>query len=108
GHQVGDEALVSVANSLKNSLREDDLVARWGGEEFVIMLKNVTLDEAKMIMEKVRESVQKIKINDTISVTASFGLTKYIIGEDTKKTFKRVDDALYEAKNSGRNRVVIK
>ncbi|MDD5401347.1 MAG: diguanylate cyclase [Sulfurimonas sp.] len=108
GHQVGDEALVSVANSLKNSLREDDLVARWGGEEFVIMLKNVTLDEAKMIMEKVRESVQKIKINDTISITASFGLTKYIIGEDTKKTFKRVDDALYEAKNSGRNRVVIK
>jgi len=108
GHQVGDEALVSVANSLKNSLRENDLVARWGGEEFVIMLKNVTLDEAKMIMEKVRESVQKIKINDTISVTASFGLTKYIIGEDANKTFKRVDEALYEAKNSGRNRVVIK
>lgn len=108
GHQVGDEALISVANSLKNSLREDDLIARWGGEEFVIMLKNVTIDEAKMIMEKVRESVQKSNINNNISLTASFGLTKYIIKEDTKEIFKRVDDALYEAKNSGRNRVVIK
>lgn len=108
GHQVGDEALVSVANTLKDSLREDDLIARWGGEEFVIMLKNVTLDEAKTIIEKVRASVEKNKINDTISVTASFGITKYILGEDIKKTFKRVDDALYEAKKSGRNRAILK
>jgi diguanylate cyclase (GGDEF)-like protein/PAS domain S-box-containing protein len=108
GHQVGDEALISVANTLKDSLREDDLIARWGGEEFVIMLKNVTIDEAKTIIEKVRASVEKNKINDTISVTASFGITKYILGEDIKKTFKRVDDALYEAKKSGRNRAILK
>lgn len=108
GHQVGDEALISVANTLKDSLREDDLIARWGGEEFVIMLKNVTIDEAKIIIEKVRASVEKNKINDTISVTASFGITKYILGEDIKKTFKRVDDALYEAKKSGRNRAILK
>lgn len=108
GHQVGDEALICVANTLKNSLRENDLIARWGGEEFVIMLKNVNLDEAKMIVEKVRLSVENSKINGSISATASFGLTKYIIGEDTHKTFKRVDDALYEAKKSGRNRLVIK
>ena len=108
GHQVGDEALISVANTLKDSLRDDDLIARWGGEEFVIMLKNVTIDEAKTIIEKVRASVEKNKINDTISVTASFGITKYILGEDIKKTFKRVDDALYEAKKSGRNRAILK
>ncbi|OHE03662.1 MAG: diguanylate cyclase [Sulfurimonas sp. RIFOXYD12_FULL_36_11] len=108
GHQIGDEALVSVANTLKDSLREDDLIARWGGEEFVIMLKNVTLDEAKTIIEKVRASVEKNKINGTINATASFGITKYILGEDIKKTFKRVDDALYEAKKSGRNRAVLK
>jgi len=108
GHQVGDEALVSVAKTLKNSLREDDLIARWGGEEFVIMLKNVTLDEAKVIMEKVRANVQNNKITDSISVSASFGLTKYIIGEGAKEIFKRVDDALYEAKRGGRNRVVVK
>ncbi len=108
GHQVGDEALISVANTLKNSLRENDIIARWGGEEFVIMLKNVTLDEAKMIIEKVRKSVENSKVNNTISVTASFGLTKYNLGEDTHRTFKRVDDALYEAKKSGRNRIVVK
>ncbi|MFA6192945.1 MAG: diguanylate cyclase [Sulfurimonas sp.] len=107
GHQVGDDALIAIANTLKNSLRENDLIARWGGEEFVIMLKNVSLDEAKMIIEKVRASVEETKINNSISVTASFGLTKYILGEDTRKTFKRVDDALYEAKKSGRNRIVV-
>ena len=108
GHQVGDEALVAVAKTLKHSLREDDLIARWGGEEFVIMLKNVTIDEAKAIIEKVRLSVESCKINDSIHLTASFGITKYVVGEDTKKTFKRVDDALYEAKNGGRNRAVVK
>lgn len=108
GHQVGDEALVAVANTLKSSLREDDLIARWGGEEFVIMLKNVTIDEAKAIIEKVRLNIEKSKINNEISVSASFGITKYIHQEDIKKTFKRVDDALYEAKKSGRNRVVLK
>lgn len=108
GHQIGDDALVSIANNLKSSLREDDLIARWGGEEFVIMLKNVTLDEAKSIIEKVRVGVESSRINGNISATVSFGLTKYILGEDIKKTFKRVDDALYEAKRNGRNRVVIK
>ena len=108
GHQVGDEALISVANTLKNSLRENDLIARWGGEEFVIMLKNVNIDEAKTIVEKVRINVQNTKVVEKIDVTASFGLTKYNIGEDPHKTFKRVDDALYEAKKSGRNRIVVK
>lgn len=108
GHQVGDEALVSIAKTLKNSLRENDLIARWGGEEFVIMLKNATLDEAKTIIEKVRNNVEKNKINEYLSATASFGITKYIIGEDAKETFKRVDEALYDAKNSGRNRAVVK
>lgn len=108
GHQVGDEALVSIAKTLKNSLRENDLIARWGGEEFVIMLKNVTIDEAEMIVEKVRSNVEKNKINEYLNATASFGVTKYIIGEDAKATFKRVDEALYEAKKSGRNRVVLK
>lgn len=108
GHQVGDEALISIAKILKNSLREDDLVARWGGEEFVIMLKNVTLDEAKAIIEKVRSNIERNRINEYLSSTASFGVTKYIVGEDARDTFRRVDEALYEAKKSGRNRVIVK
>lgn len=108
GHQVGDEALKDVASVLKNSLRDNDVIARWGGEEFVIILKNVTIDEAKIITEKLRVNIESVKIQNNIHVTSSFGLTKYRIGEDTKDTFKRVDDALYEAKKSGRNRVVTK
>lgn len=108
GHQVGDEVLVSVAKTIKSSLRDNDLVARWGGEEFVIMLKNITIDEAEIIVEKIRANIEKSIIKKDIKVTASFGLTKYIAGEDSKEIFKRADDALYEAKNSGRNRVVLK
>ncbi len=108
GHQIGDEALIAVAKTIKNSLRENDLIARWGGEEFVIMLKNVTIEQAKTIIEKVRVNIEKQTIRNDIKVTASFGLTKYQGAEETKETFKRVDDALYEAKRAGRNRVVVK
>lgn len=108
GHQVGDEALVEVAKIIKKSLREDDLVARWGGEEFVVLLKNVTLDKAQAIIEKVRTNIESNTLSNDIRVTASFGLTQYKEGEEAKETFKRVDDALYEAKRRGRNRVVVK
>lgn len=108
GHQSGDEALVHVAGILKKSLRENDLVARWGGEEFVIMLKDVTLEEASHIIDKVRKNIHKSVFKDDIRLSASFGYTKYITPEDAKETFKRVDDALYEAKKGGRNRAVLK
>lgn len=108
GHQVGDDALICVSKNIKKSLRENDLVARWGGEEFVIMIKNVTLDEAQKIMEKVRSNIETNIVCHNIKVTASFGLTKYRENEEPKETFKRVDDALYEAKEGGRNRIVIK
>ncbi|MDA3908407.1 MAG: diguanylate cyclase [Sulfurimonas sp.] len=106
GHQVGDEALKDVARVLKNSLRDNDVVARWGGEEFVIMLKNTDLQEAQMIAEKLRTNIEKRKIQNTINITTSIGLTKYYVGEDTNLTFKRADNALYKAKESGRNMVV--
>ncbi|MEA1916289.1 MAG: diguanylate cyclase, partial [Campylobacterota bacterium] len=108
GHQVGDEVLKKSAQIMKNSLRIKDVVARWGGEEFVIMLNRATIEEATNIIEKLRVKIEQTTIQDSIKITCSFGLTKYILGEDTHNTFKRVDDALYEAKNSGRNRSVIK
>lgn len=108
GHQIGDEALIVIANSLKKSLREDDIIARWGGEEFVIMLKNVTIEEAKMIAEKLRQAVESEKINNSFNSTCSFGITMYKPAESIDDTFKRADDALYEAKNSGRNRAIVK
>lgn len=106
GHQVGDEALKDVAKTLKDTLRDGDVVARWGGEEFVIMLKNSGLQEAQSIAEKLRAKIEKTKVQNTINITTSIGLTKYYVGEDTKLTFKRADNALYKAKKTGRNRVV--
>jgi diguanylate cyclase len=108
GHPVGDEILVLIAKTLTSSLRENDLIARWGGEEFVIMLKNVSEDEAKSIIEKVRINIGDARSEGNVKVTASFGLTKYKVGEAATLTFKRADDALYEAKNGGRDRVVLK
>lgn len=108
GHQIGDEVLMGVAKIIKNSLREDDLVARWGGEEFVVMLKKSNLEQAKTIVEKIRLNIEKSRLCGDIRVTASFGVTDYKEGEETKETFKRVDEALYEAKRSGRNRVVVR
>lgn len=108
GHQVGDEALKDVANTLKNTLRSNDVIARWGGEEFVIMLKNATIKEAQKIAEKLRVNIEQTKVQNTIDITSSFGLTKYYAKEDTNHTFKRADDALYEAKQSGRNKVITK
>lgn len=108
GHQVGDQALKKVADTLKKSLRENDIIARWGGEEFVIMLKNVTAEEAQMIAEKLRYAVESLKIDDYFSCTCSFGISLYKPSENIDETFKRADDALYEAKHSGRNKVIIK
>ena len=108
GHQIGDEALKKVAQTLKKSLRENDIIARWGGEEFVIMLKNVRAEEAKMITEKLRIAVESTKVNDSLSCTCSFGIAMYVSSENIDNTFKRADDALYEAKRSGRNRVIVR
>ena len=108
GHQVGDTVLKEIAKVLKDTLRDNDIVARWGGEEFVIMLKNVDMDKAKTISEKLRAKIEATKINENINVTSSFGLTKYYVGENTNLTFKRADDALYKAKKGGRNQVVTK
>jgi len=108
GHQIGDEALKIVAQTVKATLRENDIVARWGGEEFIIMLKHVNIEEAQKISEHIRLKIEQTPIHTDLYITASFGLTQYYKNEDTNKTFKRADDALYEAKDTGRNKVVTK
>jgi diguanylate cyclase (GGDEF)-like protein/PAS domain S-box-containing protein len=106
GHQIGDEALRVFAATLKETLRQSDVVARWGGEEFVIMLRFVDVETAQKIAEKIRIAVENCTFNGNLKMTSSFGLTKYRPGENILESFKRVDDALYEAKRSGRNRVI--
>lgn len=105
GHQAGDEALKSVASTLNLLLRSDDIIARWGGEEFVIMLKNIPKEDAIKITEKLRSAIEKKEILKDRPVTCSFGIAIYKQGDNIKDVFKKADEALYEAKKNGRNRV---
>lgn len=106
GHLVGDKVLVKLAETISANIRKTDLFARWGGEEFVLLLPETDLDNAKIMCEKLRHKVEMIECDETERITASFGVTQ-LHQEDTLKTaLDRADRALYEAKKAGRNRVV--
>lgn len=105
GHDVGDKVLVEFGNLIKNSLREGDIFARIGGEEFAILLPLTTKDKAYILAQKLREMVQNS--SGTIPITMSIGLVQYEKGDDAGAIFKRADALLYKAKEAGRNRVVI-
>ncbi len=107
GHLVGDEVLVMLAQYINDSLRNTDIFARWGGEEFVILFKSTKLEDAKLVSDKLRDGVSKLKHELAGNITASFGLTQYKYGDTLTKMFKRCDDALYKAKANGRDRVEV-
>ncbi len=104
GHNVGDEVLKEYSKLISLHLRECDIFCRIGGEEFIVMLPHVDLKDAQKIAEKLRKLVESNK--EVIPITMSFGVVEYIKGEEIEFIFKRVDDALYRAKDSGRNIVV--
>ncbi|RXK01690.1 sensor domain-containing diguanylate cyclase [Arcobacter sp. CECT 8989] len=111
GHNVGDEVLIEVANIFRSSIRKSDIVARFGGEEFIILLINAKLDEATTIAEKMRVKIEDtiIKVeNKEVDITASFGVAtvNQKNNETIETTLKRADDLLYIAKKHGRNEVV--
>ncbi|HET7175914.1 MAG TPA: diguanylate cyclase [Gammaproteobacteria bacterium] len=107
GHTVGDKVLALTSALLKSACREGDLVARVGGEEFVLLMGQCGVEEAARYAEKIRKDIEKLK-PDGISVTASIGVSARPLGKDLNfdDLFKAADRAVYEAKNQGRNRVV--
>ena len=116
GHAVGDCVLKSVAKTIKKELRESDIASRYGGEEFVFLLPQTNLEEATIVANRLRESVEKKKINieeynikdvKEISVTVSIGVSEFKNEKDFEMLYKNADNALYEAKETGRNRVII-
>ena len=107
GHDVGDDVLVTLAELLNSVIRAGDFVSRWGGEEFVITLKATNASQAALVAEKLRVIVSEYNFEGIGQQTISLGVTEYKDKEAEKEFIKRVDTALYEAKNSGRNRVVI-
>lgn len=107
GHDVGDSILSTFASKVKNSVRKSDIVARWGGEEFVLLIPNITAEIARTIAEKIRKMIENTDFPIVGKVTASFGVT-HMLGEDNRDTvIKRADEALYSAKEKGRNRVEV-
>ncbi len=106
GHNAGDLVIKSVAEVIKNRIRKIDCLARWGGEEFVILLPDTPVDKAAVLAEELRESISKMNIPGVDRVTASFGVAGYC-SEDTSDTLvQRADNMMYEAKAAGSNCVL--
>ncbi|WP_457635391.1 diguanylate cyclase [Persephonella sp.] len=110
GHSVGDAVLKKVASVIKNSVRQSDIVVRYGGEEFLVILIDVAQDESVKVAEKIRERVEKTAIATegvTLKKTVSIGVSEFPTdGEKFWQCIKYADIALYKAKESGRNKVV--
>ncbi len=107
GHQAGDQVLKSVATLLKENIRAEDIVARYGGEEFIVIFDRCSLEDAQNKSNSLRMKISELTPHD-ILITASFGLTplKHNAHTHFDHLLKEADDALYEAKESGRNRVI--
>ena len=107
GHDVGDYVLKEMVNEIQRFSRSEDLLIRWGGEEFIMVLKVESDNGLYKALEHIRTTIEKHYFEDVKKVTCSFGGTIYQEGEAIEDTIKRADNALYEAKKEGRNRVVI-
>ncbi len=109
GHAVGDEVLVFLANLLKSNLRRSDLIFRWGGEEFLIVLKNTELTFAQMILDKLRKKIKQSVIetsSTSIYVTVTIGVTMLSDGDTVNGSIEQADRNMYLGKKNGKNTVV--
>jgi diguanylate cyclase (GGDEF)-like protein len=107
GHQAGDQVLAAFGQVMQANIRQEDLAARFGGEEFILMLPGTTLEEATILAERLRESLENLTFPPLETrVTASFGIAQYRPDDTFATLVKRADEGLYAAKATGRNRVM--
>lgn len=107
GHQTGDDVLVKISSIVKETIREEDFFARWGGEEFMLILKNSKIEELSLVVVKLQEHIKKANFAPVPGITSSFGITLYKLDDTKESILKRVDEALYKAKELGRDRYEI-
>ncbi|MFJ7918813.1 diguanylate cyclase [Lysinibacillus fusiformis] len=105
GHQVGDLVLRHAADILKNHVRVEDVVGRWGGEEFLVVCPHTRLKDAVQLSENLRQQLEQHSFPVVHQKTSSFGVTSFVIGDTIHSLLSRCDKALYQAKEYGRNRV---
>jgi diguanylate cyclase len=109
GHLAGDKVLNVIAQTLQKSIRNTDFISRYGGEEFAILLPEITIEQSKFTLEKLCQTIKKIPFKfkkQSISITISVGSTSFCKTDDLESAFERADQALYHAKNNGRDQVV--
>lgn len=108
GHGVGDAVIRAVADTLQSQVRESDVAARWGGEEFAVLLPETGAEAAAACAERIRAALERAQVPPVAwTLSASLGVAELAPGEDPHSLVKRADDALYRAKDAGRNRVVV-
>ncbi len=105
GHLIGDEVLIMLSKLIKENLRETDTVARWGGEEFVVIFSETNINNAAIALKNLQNKINSIKHESAGNITVSFGLTQYKSDDTMHTILQRCDTALYQAKNNGRNRI---
>lgn len=106
GHQIGDEVLIKLTKIISLNIRKADVFGRWGGEEFIVLLPETNIEKAYIVAENIRKKVEKYNFGLVGTKTVSLGITEFKFDEDMLEFVKRADDAMYEAKRSGRNKVI--
>ena len=107
GHDIGDEVLIHFVNTIHKHSRDSDILIRWGGEEFVLILKVKTQSGLQKVLEHLREVTQNENFPKIGQITCSIGGSLYKNNEEIERTIKRADEAVYKAKSAGRNQVII-
>ena len=108
GHDIGDDIIKQVVNVIKDSSGKHSVLGRWGGEEFILMVKNTSQNDVVNLAEKIRKKVEVTNFIPVGHITISVGITFMDNTDDSVRLFERVDKALYQAKKNGRNCIRIK
>ncbi len=110
GHQFGDLVLISIANLLKNTTRSGDVIARWGGEEFLVLLPETSGEEAQEVADRMRSSISQTPLfldDKQIHISMTFGVAECTSETGINECINLADKALYKGKTNGRNQVVL-
>lgn len=105
GHKIGDNVLIALAKLVTKEVRKSDTFARWGGEEFVVLTPQADLEKTLILAKKLRQKIEQYDFKEIGRMTCSFGVTEFKKGYSLKEFVKNADDALYEAKRNGKNKV---
>ena len=109
GHSCGDYVIETVAKIMRQTIRKVDAVARWGGEEYLLLLPQTSTVEARIVVKKIMNRIHAYAFKweaQRFNVTLTYGITAYHTGEETNETIKRVDGCLYQGKEMGRDCIV--